>query len=156
MSDEKKPVVGRPFVTGDPRINRGGRPKGIAKLIREMTGEDGLKLATLAWDLANGNVFEEEITSEGERKRRRVPVSGKTRGDMVRYLTDRGHGKTPQTVVVLSESASWRDVMPALSDEELDALERIADKAAAIEPTEPGGSEGGESPAPAGIVGVLR
>jgi len=83
MSDKDKPAPGDPqnrtdlvrprkpgtFVPGDPRINKGGRPKGIGGKLREIFGDDGEALVEWGLKVINGEVSIEQVemlrTAEG-------------------------------------------------------------------------------------------
>ena len=75
-------MVGRPFVPGVSG-NPGGRPKGLARYVRELVGDDGRRVA----DLMLG-IMEDE----------REPTL--TRMEAARWLADRGFGRSHVPVEV--------------------------------------------------------
>jgi Family of unknown function (DUF5681) len=73
-------VVGRPFpkgVSGNP----GGRPKGLARYVRELVGDDGRRIAEFMVGV---------LDDETERTETRMQAAA--------WLADRGFGKAPTTV----------------------------------------------------------
>ncbi len=71
-------VRGRPFAAGN-SANPGGRPKGIASLVREQT-KDGAELVLFMLSVMRG--------------RKKAPL--RLRMEAAAWLADRGFGKVPQ------------------------------------------------------------
>jgi len=74
------PVVGRPFpkgVSGNP----GGRPKGLARYVRELVGDDGRRIADFMLSV---------LDDETERTETRLKAAD--------WLAERGFGKAPLTM----------------------------------------------------------
>src|SRR5439155_15128273 len=72
--------VGRPFpkgVSGNP----GGRPKGLARYVRELVGDDGRRIADFMLSV---------LDDETERTETRIQAAT--------WLADRGFGKAPATM----------------------------------------------------------
>jgi hypothetical protein len=72
-----RPVVGRPFpkgVSGNP----GGRPKGLARYVRERVGDDGRRIADFMLSV---------LDDETERTETRLKAA--------EWLAERGFGKAP-------------------------------------------------------------
>lgn len=81
--------------------NPGGRPKGLANLVREKT-KDGRELVEIMLQIARGNLKIETsyTTVDGqERFQERVP-SHKDRIDAISWLADRGFGKSQETLTL--------------------------------------------------------
>ncbi len=75
-------VVGRPFpkgVSGNP----GGRPKGLARYVRELVGDDGRRIADFMLGV---------LDDESERTETRLKAA--------EWLAERGFGKAPLTMDV--------------------------------------------------------
>jgi hypothetical protein len=147
-------VVGRPFTPNDPRINRGGRPPGLAKKIRELAGEEGEELAVIAFKIAKGKLkIAKPVVADGDIVMVKVRPSAKERMEAVKWMGDRGFGKTPQTVQVTGPAGGPLAVemfdVTRLSDEQLEQLLRLQ---AALTPDAgspaegEGAPEGGEAP----------
>jgi len=73
--------IGKPFLPGNEESRRGGRPKGLAKRIREMVGDDPGRVANVLFDIL-------ENQSGRERSSDRIAAA--------REILDRGWGKAPQ------------------------------------------------------------
>lgn len=108
----KRPGPGKPFVKGDARINRGGRPKSFAHVIREET-KDGAELVATALAIMRGQLV---IRDSKVVDKHLVPVSTrsdhKCRLEAVRLLAEQGWGKPPQRIEVSTD-------LEGLSDAEL-------------------------------------
>lgn len=72
--------VGKPFGPGNVESRQGGRPKGLAKRIREMVGDDPGRVANVLFDIL-------ENQSGRERSSDRIAAA--------REILDRGWGKAP-------------------------------------------------------------
>jgi len=95
---ENSRVIGRPFVKGDPRINRQGRPPGSVSIIDELKRQL------------------DEIADEDPQKRKKVVLLVKkillkaiNDGDtqMIRDIIDRVHGKATQPIDVNTDDEVW-------------------------------------------------
>ncbi len=78
-------IIGRPFpkgVSGNP----GGRPKGLARYVRELVGDDGRRIADFMLEV---------LDDETERTETRLKAAG--------WLADRGFGKAPLTMEAASK-----------------------------------------------------
>jgi len=95
-------VVGRPFQKGQSG-NPGGRPKGLARYVRELVGDDGRAIA----DFVFGVLADENQPIE-------------TRMKAAVFLADRGFGRPVAPEPSLSWSAASE--LGELTSEELDAL----------------------------------
>jgi hypothetical protein len=73
-------VVGRPFPKGSSG-NPGGRPKGLARYVRELVGADGRGIADYMLSV---------LGDEAERTETRIQAAT--------WLADRGFGKAPATM----------------------------------------------------------
>jgi hypothetical protein len=105
-------VVGRPFAPGVSG-NPGGRPKGLARYVRELVGDDGRRIADFMLSV---------LEDEGERT--------ETRMEAARWLADRCFGKATQPTrreVDVAGDATL-DHLRAMSDEELAAIVGEADE----------------------------
>lgn len=104
---QNPPNTGRPLPPEETRFekgksgNPGGRPKGLAKAVRDLVGADGTELAKIMKSIA-----ENEKAKDSDR------ISA------VAWLSDRGWGKAPAFA-------------PIEEDDPLEMSEREADEAAA-------------------------
>jgi hypothetical protein len=137
---EPRPITGRPFVKGDARCNRTGRPKGVAALAREIQrrtgdGEKMIRFAENIWlNRAQDDDCEPLVDAKG------AFVKGgyddAQRWSAFTWLGERGWGKPISMVDVQAMVAQFSGeeesaaALPAdvdaLDDEDLDALEAIA------------------------------
>ena len=85
---------GRPFAPGVSG-NPGGRPKGLARYVRELVGDDGRRIADFMLSV---------LDDEAERTETRMQAAA--------WLADRGFGKSPVTVDVESSSAESPPARP--------------------------------------------
>jgi len=78
--------------------NPGGRPKGLASLIREET-EDGKELVRIAWEIAQGTLIIEETYYDKDGNKHTVDREPSHRDRMaaVEWLANRGWGKPVET-----------------------------------------------------------
>ena len=90
----------QPGVSGNP----GGRPRGLARQVRELVGEDGEAIATFLLTV---------MSDEGERTRDRLEAA--------RLLADRGWGKAVQAVDMDVAQQTWID-FSGYSTEDLETL----------------------------------
>ena len=99
-----------PGVSGNP----GGRPKGLARRVRDLVGDDGAVIADYMLAV---------MRDDRERTRDRLEAA--------RFLADRGWGKPVQAVeldVATLSPALDPDRLASLSTEELDLLIGLAEK----------------------------
>lgn len=94
QSASKRRGPGRPFKPGQTG-NPGGRPKGLAAMVREVVGEDGQQLVKAMAVIAVGTAAQVR-TFFGEHVKR----TARDRMQAVEFLADRGFGKAPQEVSV--------------------------------------------------------
>jgi len=83
--------------------NKGGRPKGLAALVREQT-DDGKELVRLMWEIAQGTLFVTDTYYDATGKERKVDKepSHRDREAAIEWLADRGWGKPSQSLDVTS------------------------------------------------------
>jgi len=89
-------AVGRPFpkgVSGNP----GGRPKGLARYVRELVGDDGRSIADFML-----RVLEDESEKT------------ETRMEAARWLADRGFGKAQQQVELSGDREAPIEMRPVM------------------------------------------
>ena len=91
-------VIGRPFAKGVSG-NPGGRPKGLARYVRELVGDDGRRIADFMLNV---------LDDESERTETRLKAA--------EWLAERGFGKAP-TQVELAEGATAIVVKGAYADD---------------------------------------
>jgi hypothetical protein len=77
--------------------NPGGRPKGLAKQVRELIGVDGLPLAEAMYDIAK---------DESEATRDRITA--------MQWLAERGWGKADQHIEVTGDDSRDRQIAEAI------------------------------------------
>ena len=95
---------------GNP-VDRGGRPKSLARRVRDEVGEDGEKLIELLMAIA----------------RRRGSAWGRVQA--IKELLDRGWGKAPQEITVREESPNATvNLLKYLTDDELEIFERARER----------------------------
>lgn len=138
---KSKPPVGRPFVQGDPRINRSGRPPGMARRIRELAGDDGDKLVNIAWKIARGKLLVDKPTATGIVA---LPPTAKERLEAVEWLGRQGFGEPPKRVELTGANGGPVDIqawdLTGLSDDELQLVEQLQSRMASNR----GGDSAGE------------
>lgn len=135
------------FIKGQPSANPGGRPKGLAKLVREIVesegpgGKDG-------WAMVVRSQF---LIATGQHE----GAKAKEITGAATWLRDSGYGRPQQAVDVTSngQTVSTTNVtipLPtdALSDEQLEALGRALDNAASAARSQGdgGGDAGADEP----------
>ena len=106
-------ITGHGFVAGQSG-NPGGRPKGLARRVRELVGDDGQLVA---------GYLVAVVINDAERTRDRLEAA--------RLLADRGWGKPTQTVdVELTPQlpVAFADQLVDLLPEELDLLISLAER----------------------------
>jgi hypothetical protein len=90
---------------GTPSLNPGGRPKGLAARVREMT-DDGTQLIEMYRDIAFG----------------KVKATTRDRIEAGKILLERGFGKAHETVLTGELPGAPKEELAALSMEQLEAL----------------------------------
>lgn len=81
---------------GQPSANPGGRPKGLARLIREKCGQDGEKLIEFALSVLHGELTitqEKMQAGSGEVLALQIPPTIAERIEALKWLADHGYGK---------------------------------------------------------------
>jgi hypothetical protein len=123
------------FGPADPRINRKGRPKGVGARLRQLFGDDGDELAHWGIKIINGEVSLDDLEklrdSEGAEKLEPVKVKPNfsERIAVWKELLRHHSGNPPSVVKFETEDAAQYD-LSLLTEEELDTLERLLEKAA--------------------------
>lgn len=74
--------------------NPGGRPKGLAQLVRELTN-NGKELVILHLEIMRGKLAVDFVNPEGFKYKRKPSI--RDRMEAAQWLADRGFGKTEQT-----------------------------------------------------------
>lgn len=108
LKKKPKPPKGRPFQKGQPSANPGGRPKGLAARVRELT-LDGKLVVDQMFKIWLG-------VEKGFGPRERMEAG--------KWLADRGHGKETQTTVQIDASLEQIEEASDLSDAALESLAR--------------------------------
>lgn len=103
-------VTGRGFVPGRSG-NPSGRPKGLARRVRELVGDDGQAIAAFMCDVMH---------DERARMADRIEAG--------RWLADRGFGRSVQSFDVAVNQVTMEDLFRGISTEDLDALLAIYEK----------------------------
>ena len=98
-----------PWTPGGRSPNPGGRPKGLAKRVREKVGNDGDELIDFFLSVKAG---------------KEKGFTGRDRLDAAKWLSERGWGKTPDTVVSIDGGELDAESDVALSLDELVNLAR--------------------------------
>jgi hypothetical protein len=126
--------VGKPFEPGDSRQNRGGRPKGIARRVREIVGEDGDSIALFWGAVMSGELrtVQTVVNDAGEKTGEKIvyeKVSVSDRLAASKFLAERGWGKPPEYAPIEDENPL--DMVAEAGETMADALERRLDEVAA-------------------------
>lgn len=126
--------VGKPFEPGDTRQNRGGRPKGIARRVREIVGEDGDSIALFWGAVMSGELrtVQTVVNDAGEKTGEKIvyeKVSVSDRLSASKFLAERGWGKPPEYAPIEDENPL--DMVAEAGETMADALERRLDEVAA-------------------------
>lgn len=87
---------------GSANLNPGGRPKGLALQIREATG-GGTRLVEIMQDIAEG----------------KIRGTARDRIEAIRWLADRGYGRTPETLLTGQLGEEQREAALELTREQL-------------------------------------
>lgn len=124
---------GRPFEPGN-RANPGGRPKGIARRVREIVGEDGDSVALFWGAVMSGELrtVQSVVNDKGEKTGEKVvyeKVSVSDRLAASKLLAERGWGKPPEYAPIEDENPL--DLVAQAGETMADALERRLDEVAA-------------------------
>ncbi|MEO5802567.1 MAG: hypothetical protein ABIR24_03490 [Verrucomicrobiota bacterium] len=103
--------------------NPGGRPKGIANLVRQKT-KDGGELVVIMLQIAHGKLIIQDTYRDKEGREhsvKRAP-SHKDRMAAIEWLADRGFGKSTSTLEISGADSSPLKCDRILSTEELMAI----------------------------------
>jgi hypothetical protein len=103
-------VTGAGFLPGRSG-NPGGRPKGLARRVRELVGEDGELILEFMLE-----VLGDETARTADRLQAAM------------WLADRGFGKAVQAVEIDVPVQSWASVLAPLADEDLQTMLAILEK----------------------------
>jgi Family of unknown function (DUF5681) len=111
--------------------NPGGRPKGLARRVRDAIGEDGDSLVEF-WTrmMLDGEVLTTRtiLDAEGNVKKTEhvmEPVSIRDRIAVSKLLADRGWGKSPQSVVTADNEPSQQGLTNENDDEIAGSIEKL-------------------------------
>lgn len=143
------PPPGKPFEPGKSG-NPGGRPKGLARKVREVLGEDdGEALARFWAGVLSGEILTITQDANGNRVEERTKVSVKDRIDVSKLLAERGWGKPPQYAPIedddpLDLSIRQQNDIAADLDARVDELAR--QRAKRLEDAEAARVAAGETP----------
>lgn len=90
------PPEGRRFEAGKSG-NPGGRPKGLARKVREILGDDDGETVARFWAAClSGEIVTVTTGPDGQRVEERTKVGVKERIEVSKLLAERGWGKPPQ------------------------------------------------------------
>lgn len=158
-SPKRRRGPGRPFAKADPRINRGGRPKGLVAFIRENT-RDGEELAERMLALLRGEVLVPDVKVVD--KALVKVIQHAPHKDLIKaaeWLRDTTWGRPMQAVELTGKGGGPIETTQDLSgytDDELKTLREVA-RARAARATQPrGDGSGAGAPAPAGVRDVAE
>lgn len=123
--EDGKKLPGKPFEPGDGRINRNGRPKGIARMMRELAG-DGEELVKAAFDIATGRLKLKRYTMLGEPYE--VEPNYKERLQAAEFCRDTGWGRPAQTIELSGPDGEAIELKAQVSaDVEPGAIEKVVE-----------------------------
>ena len=103
-------ATGHGFMPGQSG-NPGGRPRGLARRVRELVGDDGELILQFMVDV---------LGDESARTADRLEAA--------KWLADRGFGKAGQAVEIDVPDQSWRSVLARLPKEDLETMKAILEK----------------------------
>ena len=101
--------------------NPGGRPKGLARRVRELVGDNGEAIAAFMFEL---------MTDPTARNADRIEAA--------KWLGDRGFGRPIQGVDLSVNQVTLEDLFRGMATEDLEAMIAIYDKYGAVELVESG------------------
>lgn len=123
-----KPPVEKQFKPGQSG-NPGGRPKGIARKVREILGDDdGETLARFWAGVLSGEIVTITQDANGNRVEERTRVGVKERIEVSKILAERGWGKPPMFAPI--EDDDPLDLSEARANEMAAALDARVDEIA--------------------------
>jgi hypothetical protein len=113
-------ITGRGFTPGQSG-NPGGRPKGLARRVRELVGDNGEEIAAFMFEL---------MTDVSARNADRIEAA--------KWLGDRGFGRAIQALDLSVNQITLEDLFRGIATEDLEAMLEIYDRYGVVELVESG------------------